>query len=369
MKIDKRSDIKFIRPCHSIYEYGKTLTPEYTLQLLKKRKVVQINLDNCSLQRMEELSSTSTLEDVRRVGLLPLVELLQTGEVCLTAIGVNEMPDSWVAKSMAAYQNFCRLFWPGHVDDPDATFRDYSSDPEKNKVLFQELSDESRTVYGLHYVSMLQIQNIKLSYTSFTPEKKFEIYLFSIINFIDIISAYDLEIAKYAFWDIDSNTINRLPEQIHKRRQSIKKNFYRNGNSLEKCRWHAFDSAMDLHWLTGANFSEDIGAHITIRGEEFSVEHWVGTTDHKLYYIAKDIHHVYHKGSTMKALMSSREEELSIFNYWKSVDLLAENVLRFRRQSKKDIPSNLTERIDLAVKLIEKELSTYFDNASKDISA
>ncbi|MCA6926048.1 hypothetical protein [Pectobacterium versatile] len=363
--MNKRSDIKFIRPCHFIYEDRKKLTPEYTLQLLKKRRVVQINLDNCSLQRMEELSPTATLEDVRRVGLLPLVELLQTGEVCLTAIGVNEMPDSWVEKSMAAYQNFCRLFWPGHIDDPDATFRDYSSEPEKNKVLFQDLSDEARTVYGFHYVPMLQIQNIKLSYKSFTPEKKFEIYLFSIISFIDIISAYDLEIAKYAFWDIDSNTINCLPEQIHKRRKYIKENFYRNGSSLERCRWHAFDSAMDLHWLTGANFSEDISSHITIRGEKIIVEHWVGTTDHKLYYISKDIHHVYHDGSTMKELMSTREDELSEFNYWKSVDRLAENVLRFRQQSKKGMQSNITERIDLAVKVIEKELSIYFDSVKK----
>ncbi|MDU7381629.1 MAG: hypothetical protein E7L09_25130 [Enterobacteriaceae bacterium] len=112
----KRSEIKFIRPCLSIYENNKVLTPAYALQCLTQKKVVQINLDNCSLQRMEELSSTSTLEDVKRVGLLPLVNLLQSGNVCLTAIGVNEMPDIWVEKSMMAYQNFCHRFWPGHID-------------------------------------------------------------------------------------------------------------------------------------------------------------------------------------------------------------------------------------------------------------
>lgn len=118
----KRSEIKFIRPCLSIYENNKVLTPAYALQCLTLKKVIQINLDNCSLQRMEELSSTSTLEDVKRVGLLPLVDLLQSGSVCLTAIGVNEMPDIWVEKSMAAYQNFCHQFWPSHIDDPEATF-------------------------------------------------------------------------------------------------------------------------------------------------------------------------------------------------------------------------------------------------------
>lgn len=61
----KRSEIKFIRPCLSIYENNKVLTPAYALQCLTLKKVIQINLDNCSLQRMEELSSTSTLEDVK----------------------------------------------------------------------------------------------------------------------------------------------------------------------------------------------------------------------------------------------------------------------------------------------------------------
>lgn len=356
----KRSEIKFIRPCLSKNDNNKILTPAYTLQCLKHKKVVQINLDNCSLQRMEELSSTSTLEDVKRVGLLPLVTLLQSGNVCLTAIGINEMPDVWVEKSRTAYQDFCRQFWPGHIDDPEATFRRYSPESNKKKVDFHELSAEARTVYGFHYVSMLQIQNVKLNYPHLTCEKRFEVYLYSMITFIDIISAYDLEIAKYAFWDLDSNTINQLPESIHTRRKYIKENFYRNGSSLDKCRWYAFDAAMDLHWLTGANFSEDIGSFITLNGVKFETEHWVGTNDKKLYYISQDIHHIYFEGSTMKALSSAREIEMTAFQYWQSVDSISESVLLFRKQSKKEISQNITKLIDLAVEKIENDLQGFF---------
>ncbi len=361
--MNKRSEIKFIRPCLFAYEDSKTLTPEYTLQLLKQQKVVQINLDNCSLQRMEELSSNSTLDDVKNVGLLPLVDLLQSGEVCLTAIGVNEMPDSWVEKSMTAYQNFCNRFWPGHTDDYEATFRSYNPEATNKKVNFHELPPAARTVYGLHYIPMLQIQNIKLNHTFLPPEKKLEIFIHSIINFIDVISAYDLEIAKYAFWDIDSNTINRLPENIHKRRKYIKNNFYKNGSNLDKCRSYAFDAAMDLHWMTGANFSEDIGLTINIKGKRFSTEHWVGTTDHKLHYISQHIHHIYYGGSTMKALMTFREKELYEFPYWRNVDRLSKDILTFRMKSGKIVPSNITERIDMAIKIIENDLSRYFSLA------
>ncbi|EOI1438666.1 hypothetical protein ACMW09_002591 [Cronobacter malonaticus] len=143
-----RSEIKFIRPCLSIYENNKELTPAYILQCLDHKKVVQINLDNCSLQRMEELSATSTLEDVQRVGLLPLVDLLHAGNICLTAIGVNEMPDVWVEKSMAAYQNFCYRFWPGHTDDPEATFRDYTPENKKKKIFFRSFQRKQERYMG-----------------------------------------------------------------------------------------------------------------------------------------------------------------------------------------------------------------------------
>ncbi|WP_370607113.1 hypothetical protein [Pantoea ananatis] len=358
--MDGRSKIKFIKPCLYEFEKQRILTPEYTTKCFNNGIIVQINLDNCSLQRMEELSPTSTLDDVERVGLLPLVDLLQNGEVSLTAIGVNEMPDLWVKKSITAYHNFCNLFWPGHVDDPDATSRKYDPTSKKSKVCFKELSDDARTTLGMHYISMLQIQNIKINYASHSPEEKLEIYINSMIGFINIISAYELEIAKYAFWEIDSNTINRLPSKISKRRKYIKQNFYRNGSSLDKCRWHAFDAAMDLHWLIGANFSEDLEAKIRINNKNYKIDHWVGTNDHKLYHIAQDIHHIYHEKSTLKALSMAREKELSEFQYWKNVDNISSNILNFRRKSLPNISEEYTDKIDLAVNIIERDLYNYF---------
>ncbi|MGQ7190364.1 hypothetical protein ACUODJ_51595, partial [Escherichia sp. HC-CC] len=80
----------------------------------------------------------------------------------------------------------------------------------------------------------------------------------------------------------------KVPESIFGNFQVVgtDQNFYKNGSNIDKCRWNAFDAAMDLHWLTGANFSEDIGATIDLNGTKFNIEHWVGTTDHKLHSIA-----------------------------------------------------------------------------------
>ncbi|WP_258576468.1 hypothetical protein [Candidatus Pantoea persica] len=147
--------------------------------------------------------------------------------------------------------------------------------------------------------------------------------------------------AKHAFWDLDSNTINQLPDSIHTRRKYIKENLYKNGSNLDKCRWHAFDAAMNLYWLTGANFSEDIGSSITLNGVKFETKHWVRTSDKKSHYISQDIHHIYYEGSTMKALSSCRENDMTAFQYWKIVDSISGSVLSFRRHSKKNQPRTL----------------------------
>jgi hypothetical protein len=64
------------------------MDPAFLLQCLTQKKVVQINLDN-ALTKNGGIIIDINSEDVKRVGLLPLVNLLQSGNVCLTAIGVN----------------------------------------------------------------------------------------------------------------------------------------------------------------------------------------------------------------------------------------------------------------------------------------
>ncbi len=91
-------EIQFIKPCRFLNEEHRLLTPEYTYQSIAKGRMVQINLDNCSIQRMEELTEDATVRDVEAVGLLPLYEILQNGMISLTCIGINEMPD-WRVKN------------------------------------------------------------------------------------------------------------------------------------------------------------------------------------------------------------------------------------------------------------------------------
>ncbi|MEZ9120740.1 hypothetical protein AB4098_00720 [Vibrio cyclitrophicus] len=356
VQLSKRSEIKFIKPCIHQGESHAPLTAAYMRSVANRGRIVQINLDNCSIQRMEELSSSSTREDAEAVGLLPLIELLESAPVSLTAIGVDEMPDWRVQRAMDAYQNFCQKFWPNHRDDFEATMRAFDPDSENKKVVFSQLSDSARCTYGLSYVAMLQIQNIQLNFGDRPPTEKFEIYMHSMSRMLDLLTAYDMEIAKYAFWDLTSNEINQLPENVRLRRKNIKQNFYKLSSNLDKCRWFAFDAAMDIYWLSGANLAENLGVTLKADGHELTIENWVGTNDHKLFSICQDIHSVYMGGATMKALESTRENCLSETPYWQYVDRFAQAVMDYRKRSGYRDIGDLLRRVDSAIEHIEGEL-------------
>lgn len=357
-------EIQFIKPCRLLQEEHRLLTPEYAASIISLGKIVQINLDNCSIQRMEMLNDNSSLQEVEEVGLLPLVNILKTGLVSLTAIGVNEMPDLRVPEACAAYERFCRMFWSGHKNDQEATSRAYDETNTAKKVDFNCLEDGARCTYGPAYVSIMQIHNIQLNYKHETPEKQFELYLYSIISLLGVISAFELEIAKYAFWDISSKEINQLSDDVRIRRKDIKENFTKVKSSMAKCKEFAFDAAMDIHWLSGANFAEDLNVYLDIDGKRLRLDNWVGTNDHKLYRISRDIFSVYHDGSNMKRLAVTREDELSSSTYWQNVDFYSKSIMEFRNKEHHRGINGLLDRIDKAVQYVEDELDGFYKNCA-----
>lgn len=316
--MSENKEIKFIKPCRMRHEEHRMLTPELAVAAIRQKRVVQINLDNCSIQRMEMLPPDPSLDDVKEVGLLPLVDILQSAPVALSAIGINEMPDKYVSRARAAYEKFCAKFWSSHQDDIEATQRDYDANSVAKTIEFNELSDGQRSTYGSAYVALLQIQNIRRTYPAKSPEQQFEIYLYSMIGMLNMVSAFELELAKHAFWDVSANEINQLPDSAQGRLRDIKENFTKLQSSLQKCKERAFNGAMDIHWLSGANLSQDLNLTLKIGETELLVDNWVGTNDHKLYRISKDIHSVYAEGSTMKRLACTREAALEKYQYWET---------------------------------------------------
>lgn len=358
--MSENKEIRFIKPCRTQHEDHRMLTPELAAIAINQKRIVQINLDNCSIQRMEMLPPDPSLDAVKEVGLLPLVDILQSAPVALSAIGINEMPDKYVSRARAAYEKFCAKFWPSHKDDVEATQRDYDAESDAKTVEFKELDEGQRCTYGSAYIALLQIQNVRRAYSSLSPERQFEIYLHSMIGMLDMVSAFELELAKHAFWDVSANEINQLPESAQSRLRDIKENFTKLQSSLKKYKERAFNGAMDIHWLSGANLSQDLNLTLKVGKAELLVDNWVGTNDHKLYRISKDIHSVYAEGSTMKRFAYTRETALEKYPYWKYVDRLANDVLGYRARKGYTPLNELLPRIDRSVAQLEGDLAKFF---------
>lgn len=336
-------------------EAHRELTPEYASRLPTAGFIAQINLDNCSLQRMEKLPPKPTILDAEANGLLPLVRILQSAPVALSAIGINEMPDRHVISARQGYERFCAAFWPGHKDDVEATHRSFDGNSNQRQIEFTALGDGARCTYGAAYVALLQMQNIHRSYPSLGPAEKFDVYLHSIVRMLDIVSAFELEIAKYAFWTPTPGDFNCLPAAVLQRRSDIKENFTRLQGTVARCKHAAFNGAMDLHWLSGANMSEDMGITLAVGTTRLMVDQWLGTNDIKLYRICRDMHSVWHEGSRQKRFASTREPKLAEQPYWRDVDNRAAGILSFR-MSQNHGSADLLDRIDRAVKYVENQL-------------
>lgn len=352
------SVIQFIKPCRDLVEDHRVLTPEYAMGMMAQGRIVKIGLDNCTLQRMEGLPERPSRSHADAAGLLPLVDFLQSAPgVVLTSMGTHEMPDKYVANARWAYEAFCSAFWPEHQNDLEATQRAFDDDSKDQWVEFTALSDAARCSYGLAYVALLQMQNIRRTYPSLSPEEKFEAYLHSMAGMLDLISAFELEIAKYAFWEISHVGIDRLPERVRLRRRDIKENFTKQQSSVSKCRRAAFNGAMDLHWLSGSNLSEDFGATIKTDVGEFVLDNWVGTNDLKLFRICRDLHSAPCDGSNTMRFVHTRERAMSEVPYWRNVDRMSKDVMLYRHASGyQSLDETLLSNIDAAVLHLEGEL-------------
>jgi hypothetical protein len=359
------NNINFIQPFSSSTQCKNNLTLEYIKEINSQGKIIQIILDNCTIQRMERLYETvdyATLKDLEDTnsGLKPLAEFLQDKSlnILMSASGVYEMPGKYVFKARLAYKKFCRDFWKYSLDDPNATKREII-DATENKLEFENLDEEYRMVYGFSYVSLLQIQNILNTCKNKTPEEQFLLYLHSIISMIDIINGFELELAKYAFWreSLSDREFNALAEQIKKRLTDIRENFTKPEKTLAKCKWRALNGSMDIGLLNMIKSLEANGNNeFNIDGIRLKIDFWIGTHDRKLFNIANDIYSKGHGKDLGHIIATVREKELSVLNYWIYVDAISQKILLDRTKKIYD-SSNMLDSIDLSVKEIENFLA------------
>lgn len=321
------------------------------------KEAIQINLDNCTIQRMEKLDESSTVDDLKLLGLYPLYRILnECPNILIAALGITEMPGCYVTRARDAYNLFFRKFASKYIDTADATMKDGAISEEK--VVFLNLPIDTQKTLGSFYLPYLLIQKIYKCHSTKSAVDKFRFYLYGIIHYLDMVSGFELEIAKYAFWEISDKELHSLPELIKERRKRIKKNFVKEQSSLDKIRSACLNAAMDTYWIRSVCMGCD--RKEVLPNGYIITEHWLATNDEKLYILANDIKPTLSDNGFGYIIGSVREEELHKSSYWNEVDNLSFNILNDRKFLSECRFNTKIENIDSSIIQLETELDKYF---------
>jgi hypothetical protein len=304
--------MRFIKPCRETDS-----SPKLTVRRVEENKgrktETSLLLDLNILIRMEDviLRGKSPAE----LGLMELVNFVNQcpqQSVCLSpGLALSEVHPKFKKQCFEIFEVFLSIFCPQMVDHPTATRNSASESEDLRKLKFHELSIGEQYLHSISYYSLIQIHIIDSKHKNLTGEEKFEIYLNSVCNDIDMISAIEAEIAKYCFCEKKEEYSQNFKDRI----QDIRDNFLDRNSNPEKRLLNIFNGVQDLKYGKSAlKYSE----------EEFfgkNQETWVATLDSKLYWLSESIHHFPVDGEPHSKFYSIvRTTEQENCTYWKNVD-------------------------------------------------
>lgn len=288
--------------------------------LIAKNKLAGIEttiaLDTNILISMEKVvDNGNKWASVKKQGLHNLIKLLQRcppQSVCISpGLALNEMPPELAQKSREKYELFCTEHLPGFIDTPNCVYSEYTGKSENYG--YNDLSHEAKTTLAISFSCILYLNLIDNKFKG-KPVEKFKKFLDKIERKVDILSAAEIEIAKYCFVEPSSNS-----RGIIELRRKIRNNFLKTSegklptNSAEVMKI-AFNGACDIHLLQTANIVDQNG----IDGVNQDV--WIATKDKKLAEFCNVFHHVNLDGEVGKYATSMIHPEHSKDIYWMLVD-------------------------------------------------
>lgn len=252
---------------------------------------------------------------VKKKGLHNLVKFLQKcppKSVCISpGFAFNEMPPSLAEKSRRTYEIFCSKHLPEFIDSPNCTYKQYSG--KEDDYGYEDLSDEAKAVISVSFSCILYLNLIENNEKG-KPIEKFKKFLDKIESKVDFLSAAEIEIAKYCFAELSTNS-----GEIITLRRRIRNNFLKTRDeklpkNADEVMQIAFNGACDLNLLMTANVIDYQGLDGTKQ------DSWIATKDRKLVDFCSIFHHVNLDGETGKFAASVKHPDHSRDIYWTSAD-------------------------------------------------
>lgn len=305
----------FIKPSKPV---GGEIKLDPVLIAMNKSKDIEttITLDTNILISMEKVvNNGNKWASVKNQGLHNLIKLLQKcppRSVCISpGLAFNEMPPGLAQQSRKKYELFCAEHLPGFVDTPNCTYSEYKG--KKENYGYDDLSPESKAVLAVSFACILYLNLIDNKHKG-KPIDKFKSFLDKLENKVDILSAAEIEIAKYCFAEPPADCRETIELRKRIRNNFLKTNEGKLPKNSTEVMTIAFNGACDIHLLQAANTIDQNGL------DGVRQDSWVATKDRKLVDFCSIFHHVNLDGEVGKYAAKTIHPEHSRDMYWMNAD-------------------------------------------------
>lgn len=355
--------LRFIKPCRKTDSSPK-LTVSRVIENKERKTETSLVLDLNILIRMEDVILRG--ENPVDLGLMGLVNFLNQcppESVCLTpGVALSEVHPKFKKQCIEVYEVFLSIFCPQMVDHPTATRNSEGGIEAPKKLKFNELPIGEQYLHSFSYYSLIQVHIIDRKYSDLTGLEKFKIYMDSVCDDIDMLSAVEAEIAKYCF----STKKEHYSQDFKDRIQDVKDNFLDRHSNPKKHLINIFNGVQDLKYGKSAlKYSEEF-----FYGK--NQETWIVTLDSKLYWLSESIHHYPVEGEPHSKFYSIvRTPEQGSCEYWQSVDQALNERLALRKdKGKADSPLSEEDMKSLHSILLDKGFGDFEDefNSNKCVN-
>lgn len=248
---------------------------------------------------------------LKQYGLHNFVDLLDRcppQSICLSpGRAFAEMPPVLAEKSGSSFEAFCAKHLPSFGDTPNCihtTFIGKDSD-----YGYLDLDTVAQAFLAIPFAALLYLNIIDKSFSG-SPIQKFKEFLRRLSCDLDMLSAKEIEIAKYCFAEPPATAIETIRLRKILRANFLKTKENKSVHTYNEAMAVAFNGACDLTLINFANVAQ------TKELDGVQQDCWIATRDKKLFEFSKISHYLDLNGEAGKFAVSTILPEHNNDEYW-----------------------------------------------------
>lgn len=287
-----------------------------------------------AMERVVKSGNKSSL--LNQYGLHNLVDLLDRcprKSICLSpGVAFSEMPPALAEKSRWSFEAFCAKHLPSFTDAPNCIHTTFVG--KDSNYGYLDLEPVAQAFLAIPFAALLYLNIIDKSFPG-SPIQKLKEFLRRLSDDLDMLSAKEIEIAKYCFAEPPATAIETIRLRKLFRANFLKTKDNKAVHTCIEAMAVAFNGACDLTLINIVNVAQ------TKRLAGVQQDFWIATRDKKLFEFSKISHYLDLDGEVGKFAVAAILPEHGNYEYWQEATHVQQSLGLSR------MPHHLTRKVDV----------------------